>query len=160
MRRVCVFYSKGRNYLDVLRRVRAEYGKAELTAMTPPNYRLSHQEVAVADAVETTERAAYSAKDPKPFLRLVGRIRNARYDVFVITFDSTRLRILAALSGAKQCAWCSLDGQIVRIRPTVVGALASAGARNVGGRLVYAWLWAYVRLAKVKPGGASEANRE
>lgn len=150
MTRVCAFYSKGRTYLDVLRCVRAQYDQTELTAMTPPKYKLSQEEVSLADAVETTELAAYSAKAPKPFLRLVRRIRAARYDVFVITFDSTRLRILAALSGARKCAWCSLDGQVVAIRPTVAGALASAAVRNIRGRLVYAWLWLYVRATKAE----------
>ncbi|HUW60996.1 MAG TPA: hypothetical protein VMZ06_08320 [Candidatus Bathyarchaeia archaeon] len=149
MTRVAVFYSKGRRFLDVLRCVRAKYPAAELAAMTPPNYTMSPEEKAVANSVVTTELAAYSARSPRAFWRLIRQIRRSRYDVFVITFDSTRLRILAALSRADRCAYCSMDGHVVPIRPTVAGTLAGAAARNLWGRLVYAWVWTIVRVAKV-----------
>jgi len=157
MTRICIFYSKGRRFLDVLRCVRAQYPAAELIAMTPPNYTMSPEEKAEATRVVTTELAAYSVRAPGAFLRLVRQIRACRYDVFVITFDSTRLRILAALSGASSCAYCSLDGRVVPIRPTVTGTLAGAAARNLWGRLVYAWVWTVVRVAKVS--GSEESSR-
>lgn len=156
MTRMCAFYSKGRRFLDVLRCVRAQYAGAELEAMTPPNYAMAPEEKAEANRVVTTELAAYSARSPRAFRRLVRQIRRSRYDVFVITFDSTRLRILAALSGASSCAYCSLDGRIVPIRPTVAGTLAAAAARNAWGRLVYAWVWTVVRVAKVS--GSTESS--
>jgi hypothetical protein len=157
MMRVCAFYSKGRGFLDVLRCLRAQYPGAELVAMTPPGYEMSSEEKAEASRVVATELAAYSAGSPRAFLRLVRQIRASRYDVFVITFDSTRLRILAALSGASSCAYCSLDGRIVPIGPTVAGTLAAAAARNAWGRVVYAWVWTVVRVAKV--GGSTECSR-
>ena len=157
MTRICIFYSKGRSFLDVLRCLRAQYPTAELVAMTPPNYAMSPEEKAEATRVVTTELAAYSARSPRSFLRLVQQIRACRYDVFVITFDSTRLRILAALSVASSCAYCSLDGRVVPIRPTVAGTLAAAAARNAWGRLVYAWVWTVVRVAKVS--GSKQPSR-
>ena len=157
MTRICIFYSKGRRFLDVLRCLRAKYPAAELVAMVPPSYKMSPEEKAEANRVVTTELEAYSARTYQPFRRLIQQIRAGRYDVFVITFDSTRLRILAALSGASSCAWCSLDGQVVLIRPTVAGTLAAAAARNLWGRLVYAWIWLVVRLAKVS--GSKQPSR-
>ncbi|MCX5772374.1 MAG: hypothetical protein NTZ09_19165 [Candidatus Hydrogenedentes bacterium] len=157
MTRVCAFYSKGRRFLDVLRCLRAKYPAAELIAVTPPNYKMSPDEKAEANRVVTTELDAYSARTHQAFRRLVQQIRASRYDVFVITFDSTRLRILAALSGAHSCAYCSLDGKVVLIRPTVAGTLAGAAARNLWGRLVYAWVWTVVRVAKVR--GSKESSR-
>ena len=157
MTRICIFYSKGRRFFDVLRCLRAKYPAAELVAMTPPNYTMSPEEKAEANRVVTTELAAYSASTHQAFRRLVQQIRASRYDVFVITFDSTRLRILAGLSGAHSCAYCSLDGQVVLIRPSVAGTLAGALARNLWGRLVYAWVWTVVRVAKVK--GSKKPSR-
>jgi hypothetical protein len=149
MTRVCAFYSKGRSFLDVLDRVRAAYPGAHVTAMAPATYAMPEAERMAADDVIVTEQARYSMGSPGPFFRLMRQIRRERFDVFVITFDSPRLRILAALSGAARCAYCSMDRQVVPIGPTVPGTLAATLARNVWGRLAYRWIWLAVRLCKV-----------
>lgn len=150
MTRVCAFYSKGRRFLDVLERVRAHYPKAQVVAMAPATYAMPESEKAAADAVLITEQARYSARAPGAFLRLLRQVRRERFDVFIITFDSPRLRILAALSGAARCAYCSMDGQVVPIAPSVAGTAAATLARNVGGRVAFAAIWVAVRVLRVK----------
>jgi len=149
LRRICAFYSKGRNYVDVLRRVRQDNPAAQIYAMVPARYPLSDAEGALADEVLRIDRERYGWRDLLAFLHLLGRIRKARYDVFIIAFDSPRLRILAALSGASRCAYCTLEGRLVDIQPSVSGTLANVTFRNVWGRLVYAGVWCAVHFLRV-----------
>lgn len=150
-RPVCigVFYSKGRSYLEVLRCVHRHEPEARVCAIVPRGYLISPEERAASDEIVETERTGYSLQDLGALRSLLRQIRGARYDTFVILFDSPRLRILAALSGARQCAHCTFDGRLARIGPSVAGTLCDVAARNVWGRLVYALVWLVVWCLRV-----------
>jgi hypothetical protein len=157
--RIGVFYSKGRTYLDVLRSLREEDPGAHVCAIVPAEYPVSRDESSLADEVIRIERSRYSWRDIRPLRRLMRQIRAARLDAFVILFDSPRLRILAALSGAKRCAYCTMDRRLVEVRPSVAATLANVVIRTIWGRLVYTGIWLAVHLLHVPSPNEPTPNR-
>lgn len=148
--RICVFFSKGRSFADALRAVRKGMPEAMITALFPAGYPFSTEESSLAAEVAFTERSQYALRDIPSLIRLVRNLRASRYDAFVILFDSPKLRILAALVHARRSLLCRLDGKLVPIRPTVCGTLTGIVVRNLWGRIVYAYIWAVVRLLPVR----------
>ena len=146
--RICVFLSKGRNFVDVLRGVRSVYPGGSIDAVIPLAYPLSDEERALADRVVETGQAHYGLRDAGPLLRLVRELQAPHYDLFVIMFDSPKLRILARLSNARACALHRLSN-LVPIHPSIPGVLADVIFRNVWGRAAYSALWIVVRLFPV-----------
>jgi hypothetical protein len=148
--RICVFYSKGRTYVDVLRCVAKAFPNAQLVAVIPAGYPLSPEETSLSAEVVMTESTRYSARQPGALLRLVRQLRAARYDTFVILFDSPRLRIFSALSRAKERLHCRMDGQLVPVTASIPGTMLDVAWRNVKGRIVYRWIWLVVRCCKAR----------
>jgi len=146
-----VFYSKGRSYLDVLRCVKQHEPESRVIAVVPPGYPISDEEEALAEAVIRTGHDRYGLRHPGALRRLVASLRGARYDCFVITFDSPKLRILAALSGARSPALVTLDGRLAPFRPSIAGTVADAVCRHLWGRAVFGWIWLVVRCTRVRP---------
>ncbi|NIA13208.1 MAG: hypothetical protein GWP08_03945 [Nitrospiraceae bacterium] len=156
-RHIGVFHSKGRNFAEVLRRLREQEPEARICAIVPYGYPVGREELAHADEVVETEKAQYSIRDVAGLCGLVTQLRGARFDRFVILFDSPRLRILSALSRARQCAHIALDGRLVSIRPSIAGTIADIVLRHIRGRMLYAWIWIIVHTRRVgrsrlKPG--------
>jgi len=149
--RICVFYSKGRSFADVLQAVKDKYPSAAIEAWIPRGYPASAEEKALATELLETEQALYSVRQPEFLLRLISQLRAKRYDLFLITFNSPKLQTLAALSGAAAKAYCGLDGRLWPIRPSVGKVLGDVACRAVRGRLTYAWIWLAVRCLKVEP---------
>lgn len=148
-RRICAYYSKGRNFLEVLRAIKEHEPTALVQAMTPPSYPLSADERALADEVAVTERDHYSPWHVRACLRLVRQMRAGRYDGFVITFDSPQLRILSALAGARRRLYCTMDVRLEEVRPSIPAILASTATRMMWGHVVYAGIWLIVHLCRV-----------
>jgi ADP-heptose:LPS heptosyltransferase len=148
--RIAVFYSKGRNFETVLKAVRHQYPQAGVTALVPSDYPASEEERALVNVVEATEEARYSPKHPAALMRLFQSIRAGRYDIFVITFNSPKLNILAAASGARTRIFCALDGRIRTIYPGFAKTIADIAYRNIRGRLTYAYIWLAVHCLKAK----------
>ena len=146
---VCVFYSKGRTFADVVSHVKAREPNAQVFALVPAGYPVAEIELTPPHEVVQTELAQYSWRDLRPFLRLVRQLRRTRYDAFVILFDSPRLRVLSALSGATRRLYCAMDGDLVPVKASVAGTLAAELARMLWGRLAYAGLWVIVRVLRV-----------
>jgi len=147
--RTCVFYSVGRRYADVLRAVRKHEPHARITGVVPHGYPITDDERALADEVVETRRDRYSLRNPAALWQLVADLRAAHYDGFVITFDSPKLRILAALSKVPGTALVTMDGRVVPIRPAIAATLAGVVVRNAWGRLVYAAIWLAVHGLRV-----------
>jgi hypothetical protein len=146
---ICVFYSKGRTYLDVLQCVRKQYPDARLYAIIPPGYPVSAEERSLFDNAIQTDRPRYTLRGLRPLISLIRQIRAVHLDAFVVMFDSPRLRIFSALSGAQQRLFCRMDGQLVPLHDTIPGALADTLIRSIRGRLAYACIWLIVRLLHV-----------
>lgn len=148
--RICVYFSKGRNCLEVLRRIKEHEPDARICAMVPKGYPFSEDEKALADEVVETELPHYSPRNVAACLRLVRQIRAAQYDAFVIMFDSVQLRILSALAGARRRIHCTMDGRLVPVTASIPGVMADVAARAIWGRLVYIGIWLAVRLLPVR----------
>ena len=148
--RIAVFYGKGRTFLDVLKAVCAQYPDARLCLIFPGAYPITADERAFASETLQTQSARYGLRDLAPFLGFILRVRRARYDAFVILFDTPRQRIFAALSGARKRLYCRLDGSVVTLNYTVPGVAADAVFRAVWGRIAYAGLWVLVRVTRVQ----------
>jgi hypothetical protein len=145
---ICVFYSKGRTFTDVLSHVKARQPNARLCALVPAGYPVSEAGWPTLDEVVQTGLPRYSWRNPLSFMRLVRQIRRPRYDAFVIAFDSPRLRVLSALSGATRL-YCAMDGQLLPLHGSISGTLADVLIRSIRGRLTYAYIWLIVRLLHV-----------
>jgi len=135
--RTCVFYSKGRNFVDVLRHVKQYAPTSRIVAMVPSGYPVSSAEREIADEVIELRAVAYFMRRPFELMGLARSLHKASYDRFVITFDSPRLRLLARASGAKEVVLCRFDGRIEPIRPTLPRTAWDVVSRNVWGRVVY-----------------------
>ena len=151
--RICVYFSKGRRFSDVLRAVREQERHAHICAMIPARYPLSAQERAMADEVVETELARYSLRRPRACARLVRQIRDGHYDGFVILFASPKLRILSALAGTRRRMYCTMDGRLVAIHASIAGIIAGTVARNLWGRVVYMGIWLTVHMLPVRHRG-------
>lgn len=148
-RHVGVFHSKGRNFGDVLRRVREQESGARICAIVPYGYPIDPEELAHVDEVVETEKAQYGLGDVAGLRSLVAQLRDARFDRFVILFDSPRLRVVAALARAGECAHITLDGRLTTIRPSVAGTMADVVVRHARGHILYAWIWLVVHARHV-----------
>ena len=148
---ICVLYGKGRAYRDVLRAVKAAHPQARICALVPAGYVMSAEERALAIEVAIADTTRYSRRDIRSLARLRRRLRAARYDAFVIAFDTPRQAIFAALSGARQVLYCRMDGSIVRIHGSVPGILAMVALRRIWGGLAYAGMWVMVHARRVHP---------
>lgn len=148
--KVCVYYSEGPHVLRVIEAVRKTYPNAELTAMFPPDYPVSGDIESLAASIVRTERNHYSPRDLRACVRLVRRIRAARFDVCAVLFDSNQLLLLAALSGAPACIHGTMDGRLSPLPHSLMPAIATIMARLFRGHCTYAIAWLAVHLLPVR----------
>ena len=111
---------------------------------------ISGDELALADETLQSGSVRYGMRNLPGFLGFIRRVRRARYDAFVILFDTPRQRILASLSGADRRMHCRLDGKVAVLDYTLPGIAADAVLRGLWGRIVYACLWVLVRATRAK----------
>ncbi len=144
--KICVFYSESNHFVRAVRALRAAEPDSELVVMAPPEYKLPEELQNDVDSFIKSDVSAYSLKNPGACLSLVRQIRSEHYDQFAVMFDSTRLRILASLSGAKQRKWCRVDGRIARLHGSLPRVLACVCAKRIWGTLVYSLMYIAVRV--------------
>ena len=101
------------------------------------------------DTVET-ERVCYGLRDVAACLRLVRTLRGGRYTLFIILFDSLRLRVLARLSRCARCAVYTSGGSTTDIRQSVLGLLATEAGRRMVGIITFVGVWLAVHLLPVR----------
>lgn len=132
---ICALYSRGPHYLRLLRYLRAQYPAAHITALVPASF--------PGDAARAYAQEIVRCEDgPRSGLgalhSLSGQIRRGRYDLFVVMFDSPKLRVLAALSGARQRACYAINGRFFPVRLALFSQLAGTLVRRIKGRILYA----------------------
>ncbi|MBI2431918.1 MAG: hypothetical protein HYV26_03510 [Candidatus Hydrogenedentes bacterium] len=146
--KICAFYSRGPHYVRVLRGLRERYPEARITALVPPEF--PHAPIAaLVDNIEHHECAMYGLHCWPALLRLVRQVRAGRYDLFVLMFDSTRLRAVAAVSGAPERYCYTLDGRSLPLDEWLVGQCLKVFWRNLCGRMTYARVRCSVACRKV-----------
>jgi ADP-heptose:LPS heptosyltransferase len=148
IRRVCAYYSRGPHFTRNLKTLRDMYPGAEITALVPPGYPRKPL-AGLAEHIESTRQTQYGARDLKAFFGLIRQIRKARYDCFVVMFDSPKLRLLGTLSGAKERYCLTIDGRYLALRLALLSQVIGTVVRHVHGRLTYLRLWLVVHLFKV-----------
>lgn len=144
--RICALYSHGPHYRRLLRFLRQRYPGAQVTALVPPDYPAEH----VADDAGAVLHADTPRRDLRGLGQLLRQIRRGKYDVFVVMFDSPRLRIVSALTGVRRRYCYTVDGRYERVRLSLLRAAGGAIYRNVRGRLTYAYVHWVVHHRPVK----------
>jgi len=138
-KQIGAFYSHGPHYTRLLQHLRKTYPNAEITAITPPGFPKDAL-IGLAEKRMVTKQPAYSLRSPGALWELMRNIRAAKYDLFVVMFDSPKLRILSALGGARRSHCFGPDGRFVPIRLALVSTLARYLYRNIRGRITYAYI--------------------
>ena len=146
---ICAFYSRGPHFLRMLKFLRALHPAARITAVVPPSFP-AEAALGIANQVIKTQHAQWSLRQQRELRKLVRVLREGHYDLFVTMFDSPKLRVLAALSGApiRQCY--TIDGRYLPLRLALGRQLLSTLTRNLRGRLLYAYLHYQVYFRKVQ----------
>lgn len=137
--RICAFYSRGPHFLRLLKFLRLQHPGAHITAVVPPAFP-AEAALGIANQVIKMQHAQWSLRQHKSLRKLVRVLREGKHDLFVVMFDSPKLRVLAALSGARARYCYTIDGRFVRLPRAVGGQLLGTLARNIKGRLLYAYL--------------------
>lgn len=137
--RLCAFYSRGPHFQRMLTNLRLQYPEAEIHAVVPPSFPVELLKD-LANEVLQTEQTQWSLRSPGALARLVGLLRRGNYDLFVVMFDSPKLRVLAALSGARTRQHFTIDGRMLPLRLALLRQFFGSLQRNVRGRLLYAYL--------------------
>ena len=136
---ICAFYSRGPHFLRTLKFLRAQHPQARITAVVPPTFP-AEAALGIANQVIKTHQANWSLRHQRDLRKLVRALREGRYDAFVVMFDSPKLQVLAALSGARHRYCYTIDGRYVPIRLALARQVFGTLARNIKGRLLYAYL--------------------
>lgn len=150
-KRICAFYSHGPHYRRMLRFLRERHPAAHITALVPPNYPRDFL-AGEADEIVTTAQTRYASRDIAAVRQLLRLIRGGGYDLFVIMFDSPRLRVLSALTGVAGRYCFQTDGRYTPVRLSLTRAVADALWRNARGRLTYVRIWLVVHFRHVERG--------
>lgn len=150
--RICVFYSQCEHFNRLVRAVRDQNPAAHICTMVPSGFDASRDaELAAAvDEVVETERASYSPLHPIALVRLARRIRNDRFDRFVILYETLKLRGLAAFSAAPVCECWTAYGRIKPVSSSPMSTLSGHIARTFSGRIRFLRIWWCVHFNRVR----------
>lgn len=89
-------------------------------------------------------------------LRALRRLRPA---MLCVLYPSPALRVVAALSGARERYWCGEDGRLRPLNGHIVSVLAGLAWQRIRGEWRYAWRWCVVHGTRVptdRNGGTRE----
>lgn len=149
--RIGALYSRGPHFPRTLQQIRRVHPDAHITAIVPPEYPRDTLE-GLADAVVATARNVRSGANWKTALAVLRQIRAGQYDQFVVMFDSLKLRLLAAGSGAASRCCHTVDGRVIPLSRNPLPALLRAFARSVRGHIAYAYIrWVVYHRPVEKP---------
>lgn len=147
--RICAFYSRGPHFMRLLAFLREQHPQAHITALVPPEYPKEHLRDR-ADAVMEAAKARYVARDLSGIRELLSRIRAERFHEFVVMFDSPRLRLFAAFTGAPRRSCYTIDGRYFPLKLSPLRVACSTLWRAARGRMTYAYVYLNVRFRRVE----------
>jgi len=136
VQRVGVMYSDGPHFEQAIDAARRRFTNAHVVALVPERL----FPTTMGDNADEVATAGSSARD------VFKAVRQQQFDGFVILFDSPRLRLLSALSGAGVRYWCDTAGELHASRGGATRIAADFLAMRLRGRLMYMWLYVAVRL--------------
>ncbi len=137
---VLFFYSDGPHFMKALQAVRRAYPEAHLVAVTPEGLSAQPDVAQLADAVAV-----------RPGMRrLVPWLRGYRAEAMAVMFASPKLRVLAALSGARAVWHARPDGKLKALPRTLWANTAVVVREKAYGHVLYGTLWWYIRLRPVR----------
>ena len=153
-----LFYSYGPHFMKTARALRRECPEARITAFLPKEFPidlLSGLDIVMAQILPNpgTHRSLSS------LISIVRAIRARRLDLFVVLFDSPRLRLLSVLSGAAERQCRLVDGRTIPVRFTLAGSMADTAFRRIRGNMRYARIWIEVHLTRIGVPAATTAGR-
>lgn len=143
-----LFYSYGPHFIKTARALRAEYPKARITAFLPREFPVGLLSGLDIESLQVLPTPG-AHRSLAGLYTLVRTIRAYRLDLFVILFNSPRLRLLSSLSGAAERQCRLVDGRRVPVRFTLAGGALHTLRTRIGGHLRYARIWIEVRLTRV-----------
>lgn len=147
-KRVCVFYSLGIEFDQIVKSIRNAYPDAHLTALVPSVYTDPAAVAPHVDEAKRTKHASYPTTRPWRIIGLIREIRRERFDVFVVIFFSFKLRLFAALSNAYEAYCWALDGRVIPLEKNVPAVLWDIAKQTVAGWWRYTRVWLNVHLAR------------
>lgn len=145
---VGVFYSAGRDLGAVMRQVAARYPDGRITLLLPPELAEARRD-ADASTETITMRPVRSIGD---LVRLARLLRRHRFSDFITCYPSRRLRLLAAISGARRCAAVDEQGRWTPLSASLPLALLRAACNEVRGHVAWLWVGIVVRFQRVRTG--------
>jgi len=145
-RKIGALYSKGPHFLRMLSALRKQHPDSEILAFVPPGY---PPETLEGFATEVRVLPA-TTRSPGALLAITRDLREARLDALFIMFHSPRLRVLAALSGARSRECFTADGRHFPVSMNYAGDLVQWILRNLRGRLTYYRILWIVRTRRVQ----------
>jgi len=148
---VGVFYSAGRDLDAVMRQAAARFPDGRITLLLPPELAEARRNADPSTEIITTP----SVRSVGDFLRLVRLLRRHRFSDFITCYPSRRLRLLAAVSGARRCASVDEQGRWTPLSASLALALLGAASNEVRGHVAWLRVWLVVRFQRVRPGEPS-----
>ncbi len=148
-----LFYSYGPHFLRTARALRKDYGKAHITAFVPrgfPAELLSSMDIQCVPILPKPSEK----RSIRDVATIVKTIRSARPEIFVVLFDSPKLRALAALSTAKTKYCYHVDNRISTVRWGLSGNLLQTFGRGIRGRIRFARIWCHVYFTRINRGNS------
>lgn len=137
--RICAFYSQGPQYVRMLRCLRESYPHATLVAAIPADFPFEAIDGLVDETLRLPEaKEKHSLRRSWAALR---SIRQAACSHMVVMFDSPRLNLLSALSGARYRHCFSVDGRFYRLDRKPVPLVVDAALRRLQGQWNFLCAW-------------------
>ena len=151
--RICVFYTVPEQYDSILKALRRKHPDSHITAIVPTAYVDASVVAPLVDEAVRPRYDRYPAYLPWRIVHLVRTLRRGNYDHFVVIFESVKLQLLAAMSGAKKSSCWALHGRVVPLETNVLKVAWSFVWRMPAcwGRILRVWFSVYIRRANSAP---------
>lgn len=146
---IVLFYSYGPHFLRTARALRADYVNSRITAIIPGDFPQQLLKDLAIHGLPLLPNPSQT-RSLRNAAATIKRLRNLCPDILVVLFDSPKLRLLAALSTAKERYCYHVDGRVTPVKRTFTIALAHTLAHRVYGRIRYIRIWCHVHFTRVQ----------
>lgn len=143
--KIGVFCNGGTHFTEVLCAARRKYPAAALCAFLRRDFEVTPTISSMVDTIRRIERDDYSIADAGAVGRLIRGIRNERFDLFIVLFDSVQLNVLGGISGARNVECWDSANVIHPLPHSIAGVLL----RLLGSR-VYGFVRCWVIEAVIR----------